>query len=60
MSVDIDLSDYHEGMLNELRDQHGDGIDDHLRKIVEAEIHESYQQLRDSETNKPRTSDNLD
>jgi hypothetical protein len=44
--MDVALSEPHQEMLEQLRDDHGDGIDDHLRQVVEAEIHESYQQLR--------------
>lgn len=47
MSLEIDLSDPHGEMLATLREQHGEGIDEHLRQVVESEIHESYQQLRD-------------
>lgn len=45
MSLEVTLSEHHEGMLTDLRDAHGDEIDDHLQAVVEAEIHESYQQL---------------
>jgi len=48
MSLEIDLSDPHKQMLEMLREEHGEGIDEHLRQRVEAEVHESYQQLRDS------------
>jgi hypothetical protein len=48
MSVEIDISDPHAQMLAALREAHGEGIDDHLRERVEAEIHESFRQLRDS------------
>jgi len=48
MSLEIDVSDPHEQMLESLREEYGDGIDEHLRQRVEAEIHESYQQLRQS------------
>lgn len=44
--MDIDLSEFHEGMLAELREEHGEDYDEHLRELVEADIHESYQQLR--------------
>jgi hypothetical protein len=47
MSFKIDISDPHEMMLGTLRDEHGDDIDEHLRERVEAEIHESFRQLRD-------------
>jgi hypothetical protein len=57
MSLEVDLSDPHEAMLAQLRDEHGEGIDEHgndidsyLRQRVEAEIHKSYQQLREGET----------
>jgi hypothetical protein len=46
MSLELDLSDPHERMLEQLRAEHDDGIDEHLRGRVEAEIHESFQQLR--------------
>jgi hypothetical protein len=46
MSLEIDLSDPHEQMLEQLREAHGEGVGDHLRQVAEAEIHESYQQLR--------------
>jgi len=46
MSLEIDLSDPHEKMLETLREEHGEGIDNHLRQRVEAEIHESFQQSR--------------
>jgi len=49
MSLEIALSDPHERMLELLREEYGGDIDDHLRSIVEAEIHESFQQLRQSE-----------
>jgi len=49
MSLELDLSDPHEQMLEDLRQQHGGEIDVHLRQIVEAEIHESYQQLREQQ-----------
>jgi hypothetical protein len=47
MSIEIDTSDYHESMLEELREAHGGDIDEYLRQRLESEIHESYQQLRD-------------
>jgi len=47
MSLDIDLSDPHERMLEQLREEHGEGIDAYLRQRVEAEIHESFQQSRE-------------
>ena len=47
MSLEVDLSDPHEKMLETLREEHGGGIDEHLRQRVEAEIHESFQQLRE-------------
>jgi hypothetical protein len=46
MSLEIDISDFHEGMLDELTAIHGDEMEDHLRAMAESEIHESYQQLR--------------
>jgi hypothetical protein len=46
MSLEIDLSEPHEKMLERLREEHGEGIDEHFRQRVEAEIHESFQQLR--------------
>jgi len=49
MSLEIVLSEPHEQMLEDLRQQHGGEIDVHLRQIVEAEIHESYQQLREQQ-----------
>jgi len=49
MSLEIDLSDPHERMLEQLREEHGEGINEHLRQRVEAEIHESFQQLRQTE-----------
>lgn len=49
MSLEVDLSDPHEEMLETLREEHGGGIDEHLRQRVEAEIHESFQQLRQTE-----------
>jgi hypothetical protein len=49
MSLEVDLSDPHEKMLETLREEHGGGIDEHLRQRVEAEIHESFQQLRQTE-----------
>jgi len=48
MSLEVALSDPHEQMLESLREEHGAGIDEYLRQRVEAEIHESYQQLRQS------------
>jgi len=47
LGLEVDLSDPHERMLESLREQHGEGIDEYLRERVEAEIHESFQQLRD-------------
>jgi len=47
MSLEIDLSEPHEKMLETLREEHGGRIDEHLRQRVEAEIHESFQQLRE-------------
>ena len=47
MSLEIDVSEPHEQMLERLREEHGDAIDEYLRKRVEAEIHESFQQLRE-------------
>jgi len=44
--MEVDISEFHEGMLTQLRETHGEEIDTHLRERVEAEIHESYQQLR--------------
>jgi hypothetical protein len=32
-------------MLDELRDMHGDEIDDHLRDLLRDAVHESYKQL---------------
>jgi len=49
MSLEVELSEPHEQMLEDLREQHGGEIDVHLRQIVEAEIHESYQQLREQQ-----------
>jgi hypothetical protein len=49
MSLETDLSDAHELMLERLRDEHGSEMDAHIQQVVEAEIHESYQQLRQSE-----------
>jgi hypothetical protein len=46
MSLEIDISEPHESMMAELQSAHGEEFDDHLRRVVEAEIHESYQQLR--------------
>jgi len=46
MSLEIDLSEPHEEMLKALREEHGDGMHEHLREVVEAEIHKSFQQLR--------------
>lgn len=46
MSLEIDLSEPHAQMLQRLREVHGDDIEDYLRQRAEAEIHESYQQLR--------------
>jgi len=46
MSLEIALSDPHEEMLETLREEHGGGIDEYIRQTAEAEIHESYQQLR--------------
>lgn len=45
--MEIDISEFHEGMLAELREQHGGEIDQHLRERVEAEIHESFRQMRE-------------
>lgn len=45
--MDVGLSDPHESMLEALRDEHGEEIDEYLRGRLEAEIHESYQQLRE-------------
>lgn len=47
MSLEIDVSDPHKEMLEILREEHGEGINGHLRQRVEAEIHESFQQLRE-------------
>jgi hypothetical protein len=47
MSLELELSDPHERMLDTLREEHGGGIDAYLRQRVEAEIHESFQQLRE-------------
>lgn len=46
MSIEINLSGPHEQMLARLRETHGDSINEHLTQVVEAEVHESYQQLR--------------
>jgi hypothetical protein len=46
MSLEIDISDAHEQMLETLHEEYGGDIDAHLRERVEAEIHESFQQLR--------------
>ncbi len=50
MSLEIALSEPHETMFKALREEHGEVIDEHLRQQVEAEIHESYQQLRADES----------
>jgi len=47
MSLELELSEPHKQMLEALREEHGGGIDEHLRSRIEAEIHESYQQLRE-------------
>jgi len=47
MSLELDLSDPHEEMLGSLRDNHGEEINEYLRQRVEAEIHESFLQLRE-------------
>jgi len=49
MSLEIDLSDAHEMMLETLREEHGGEIDAYLQQRIEAEVHESFQQLRQSE-----------
>jgi len=49
MSLEIDLSDPHEKMLEQLHEEHGEEIDVYLRQRVEAEVHESFQQLRQTE-----------
>jgi hypothetical protein len=46
MSLELELSEPHQQMLQALREEHGVGIDEHLRARAEAEIHESFQQLR--------------
>jgi len=45
--IEVELSEPHKRMLEQLRQKHGGGIDEHLRSRVEAEIHESFQQLRE-------------
>jgi len=47
MLLELEVSEPHEQMLNRLREEHGGGIDEHLRQRVESEIHKSYQQLRE-------------
>jgi len=47
LGLDLNLSEPHEQMLEQLREQHGAEIDVFLRERVESEIHESFQQLRD-------------
>jgi len=47
LGFEINLSEPHEQMLEQLREQHGAEIDVFLRERVESEIHESFQQLRD-------------
>jgi hypothetical protein len=47
LGLEINLSEPHEQMLEQLREQHGGEIDVFLRERVESEIHESFQQLRD-------------
>jgi hypothetical protein len=47
MSLEVDLSDPHKKMLTSLREEHDEEIDAYLRQRVEAEIHESFQQLRE-------------
>jgi hypothetical protein len=32
-------------MLHELRDEHGENIDSHIRSLVQDAIHESYKEL---------------
>ena len=49
MSLEIDLSEPHEKMLKTLREEHGGEIDAYLQQRIEAEIHESFQQLRQTE-----------
>jgi len=44
--MEVELSNPHSEMLETLRETHGDDIDAHLRQVVEAEIHESFQELR--------------
>jgi hypothetical protein len=43
-SVEIVETPY-QAMLSELRDVHGDEIDDHLRDLLRDAVHESFKQL---------------
>jgi hypothetical protein len=45
--MEVEISEPHTQMLEALRDAHDEGIDQHLRERVEAEIHESFRQLRE-------------
>jgi len=51
--LELDISEHHHGMLSELRDYHEDEIDNHLQTVVEAQIHETYQQMREADTTQP-------
>jgi hypothetical protein len=44
VSVEIVAPPY-QAMLDELRDVHGDEIDDHLRDLLRDAVHESFKQL---------------
>jgi hypothetical protein len=46
MSLELELSDPHWDMYDELKDEHGDDFELHLLRVVESEIHKSYQDLR--------------
>jgi hypothetical protein len=48
VAVEIHAPPY-QSMLSDLRDAHGDEIDNHLRDLVRDAVHESYKQLDDGE-----------
>jgi hypothetical protein len=44
--IQITITEPYAGMMEELRDEHGDEIDAHIRDLIRDSIHESYQQTR--------------
>jgi hypothetical protein len=51
--VELDISEMHEQMLEQLREHHGDDVDEDLTRLLEEQIHQAVQALRYPESDGP-------